>query len=206
MTKLLLSAIAAIALAGSVQAASITFSENQGNQANGDPVPVDRSDLDHLTDGDVSTFYSLGIGGSLTASIAPELIANASLVEVTFGNNKSFPESALVYLDTMSQATLLGELFNAASGASSINANGIITTSPNTPSNGITSFTIGLNGLSGSSLIFVDSTDDNFGATGSKDGFDIGELSITAVPLPATGLMLLAGLGGIAALRRRSKA
>jgi hypothetical protein len=189
-----------------VQAASITFTEDQGNQANTDPVAADRSDLAHLTDGDVNTFYSLGIGGSLTASIAPNLIANASLVEVTFGNNSSFPESALVYLDSISSDALLGELFNAASGVSSKNVNGVITTSPDTPSTGVTSFSIGLNGLSGSSLIFVDSTAENYSVNGSKDGFDIGELSITAVPLPATGLMLFAGLGGFAALRRRKKA
>jgi hypothetical protein len=206
MTKLFFSAITAIALAGSAHAASITFTEAQGTQADGAAVPADRSDIAHLTDGDVTTFYSLGIGGSLTASIAPEFIAGASLVEVTFGNNPSFPESALVYLDSISSGTLLGELFNAASGASSISANGIITSLPNTPSIGVTSFNIDLNGLSGSSLIFVDSTGDNYGATGSKDGFDIGELRIAAVPLPAAGLMLIVGLGGLAALRRRAKA
>jgi hypothetical protein len=38
------------------------------------------------------------------------------------------------------------------------------------------------------------------------DDFALKSMNVSAVPLPATGLMLLAGLGGMAALRRRKKA
>lgn len=40
---------------------------------------------------------------------------------------------------------------------------------------------------------------------GTRDGFDIDAIGVTPVPLPAAGWMLLAGLGGMAALRRRQK-
>ena len=43
------------------------------------------------------------------------------------------------------------------------------------------------------------------GARGSNDSFRISRVEISAVPLPAAGWMLLAGVGGIAAMRRRSK-
>lgn len=48
------------------------------------------------------------------------------------------------------------------------------------------------------------------GATGSNDDFKLKAVSVdyevAAVPLPAAGWMLVAGLGGIAALKRRRKA
>ncbi|WP_187429609.1 hypothetical protein ROLI_024850 [Roseobacter fucihabitans] len=202
MKTLFLSTISAMMIAGGVSAASITFTENQGTQANGLDVPAGRSVVTNLTDGDVDTFYSLGIGGSLTASIAPQLIAGASLIEVTFNNTPSFPESAQVYLGIDTSGILLGELFNFASGVSSTSANGAsIITAPNTPSTGRTSFVIDLGVNSGSALTFVDTTS----GTGNKDGFDIAELSIAAVPLPAAGLLLLAGIGGLAAVGRRKK-
>lgn len=39
-----------------------------------------------------------------------------------------------------------------------------------------------------------------------NDGFSIDDVAVSAVPVPAAGLLLLGGLGGLAALRRRRKA
>lgn len=41
---------------------------------------------------------------------------------------------------------------------------------------------------------------------GPGDKFDIDAIGVSPVPLPAAGLMLIAGLGGLAALKRRRKA
>ncbi len=44
-----------------------------------------------------------------------------------------------------------------------------------------------------------------FLATGSNDDWRLAELQVSIVPLPAGGLLLLTGLAGLAAMRRRSK-
>lgn len=194
----------ALALSASVASAAILVTADQGLMGNGGAVPASRSDTAAVTDGDVNTFYSLGIGGSLTASITGN-IATASVLEVTLGNNASFPESARIFLGESDTGTLLGEIFNDASGGTNTSSNGAtITATANTPSNGITSFLIDLGGNTGSALTFVDTTGDNFSVAGTtKDGFDIGELSITPVPLPMSGLVLLTAIGGVAVAYRR---
>tara|TARA_Y100001933_G_scaffold27806_1_gene23301 strand:- start:8450 stop:9052 length:603 start_codon:yes stop_codon:yes gene_type:complete len=56
---------------------------------------------------------------------------------------------------------------------------------------------------------FALGTDGNrvsIGADGRNDSFRVREITVAAVPLPAAGWLMLAGLGGIAALRRRKKA
>lgn len=52
----------------------------------------------------------------------------------------------------------------------------------------------------------MDVTTAEFPTSTSFDGYDVSKVSIAPVPLPAGGLMLLGGLGGLAALRRRKKA
>ena len=199
-------------LAGAANA-SISFTANQGTTFNGGTVGIDRSNVNSMLDGDLNTFYSLGIGGTLTASIAPQLIASASVIEVTFGNNIGFPESAKVFLGSDSTTgTLIGELFNLASGATSTSAGGAtITTIPNAGATGRTLFQIALGPLSGTSsmLHFLDTTGVNYetqSEANNSDGFDIAELRIAAVPLPAGVLLLGLGLGGLAAYRRRQAA
>ena len=72
---------------------------------------------------------------------------------------------------------------------------------------------------SGFTLVADDNTDNPFtfalgtdgnrvsiGADGRNDSFRVREITVAAVPLPAAGWLMLAGLGGIAALRRRKKA
>lgn len=46
----------------------------------------------------------------------------------------------------------------------------------------------------------------SFGADSWDDSFKVASMDIAAVPLPAAGFLLLAGLGGLAALRRKQQA
>ena len=44
------------------------------------------------------------------------------------------------------------------------------------------------------------------GAPNSKSSYRISSITVASVPVPAAGLMLLAGLGGLSALRRKRRA
>ncbi|MBG6172956.1 hypothetical protein IWQ55_000017 [Labrenzia sp. EL_208] len=200
-------AAAAVLTLFATGASAATISAVQGTEADGSPVSAARSILANASDGDVNTFYSLGIGGSITASVSPLDVAGASAVEVTFNNSAGFPEAAKVYAGTDSSGQLLGEIFNLASGVSTTFTGLLgssIVASGNTPSTGFTSFLINIGLVETSALTLVDTTI-QFGPTGSKDGFDVGEFSVTPVPLPAAGWMLLVGVGGLAAMRRRQR-
>lgn len=202
---ILIAGAAALLFAGSANA--ITITNNQGLESDGDAVAANRSDVASLTDGDTSTFFSLGIGGSITASIAPDLIASASALEITNGNNSNFPESAEVFLGVDATGLLLGEIFNSASGGTTTSANGAtITATANDPGTGLTSFLIDLGVNSGSALTFVDTTAINFGPLpDNRDGFDIAELTINAVPVPAALPLFATALIGVGLMSRRRR-
>lgn len=52
--------------------------------------------------------------------------------------------------------------------------------------------------------IFFNNLDKN-GSTRRNDGFSLDDISVSAVPLPASALLLLAGIGGLGAYGRRKK-
>ena len=61
-------------------AGAATFYEDQGLQSDLNPVRMERSQLSSITDGNPNTFFSLGIGGTLSADVAPARIGNSSVV------------------------------------------------------------------------------------------------------------------------------
>ncbi|MBI1170804.1 VPLPA-CTERM sorting domain-containing protein [bacterium] len=85
---------------------------------------------------------------------------------------------------------------------SAVSANGISASVPDNPGTAPFAFTLDLTGLSPTSLLTVDITRIDRWVFLSEVTFD-GQVS--AVPLPAGGLLLLGALGSLAALRRRSK-
>ncbi|WP_341351588.1 VPLPA-CTERM sorting domain-containing protein [Paracoccus fontiphilus] len=148
----------------------------------------DRKNLANLIDGNKNTFYSLGLGGSVTLGFGTDFRAgDVSVYEITFTRptsiDKNYEAFELVALDANKNATGFSKVI--------------------TNENGFASFRID----SGFTYLkLVDVTKEQFANTSSYDGADIGMVSIAAVPVPAAGVLLLAGLGGFAALRRRKSA
>lgn len=145
----------------------------------------DRGNVGNAVDADDSTFYSLGFGGDITLGFPIALLAGPqtlSVFEVTFNRGAGGGEAAEVYGILGGIETLLGTITNLA-GENSVLAPGAF-----------------------EYIRLVDVTLDLFPATTSYDGFDLGAIRISAVPLPAAGALLLAGLGGLAAMRRRKNA
>ena len=200
LNRLGIAAILACGAALSANAATIT--PNQELQCDGvTPVWSNRSDIGNISDGDPDTMYSLGCGGSLTVDVSPNRIGEASVVEITGNNDATHPESAQLFLD----GVLFAELFTTATGMVAANLNPIngftVTTTANDGGVGLTGFLIELGTNYASELKLVDTT--NPLASTSFDGFDIAELSVAEVPLPAAGLLFISGLLGAGLWRRR---
>lgn len=147
----------------------------------------DRQNTANAVDGNASTFYSLGLGGSIVVGFS-EIVGNimpsaVSVFEVTFKRSSGHKEAADVFaIDESGAESLLGRITNK------IGENSVFATA---------AFKY---------IKLVDVTTAEFPTSTSFDGYDVAKVSIAPVPLPAGGLMLLGGLGGLAALRRRKKA
>lgn len=132
-------------------------------------------------------FYSLGFGGSIILGFAESLFpaGTVSALEITFNRPSSHKEAAEIFtLDSaFNIVESLGIVENEPDGAGSKKAT--------------KEFTY---------IKLVDVTKSFYGTTTSYDGYDVDSVSIAPVPLPAAGVLMLAGLGGFAALRRRKNA
>lgn len=213
MSKLLKMVAVAAALTVAPMAANAftVTATNADGPSDGVSNATTRSDVDNALDGTVATFFSLGVGGELEIDVSPSrLISPASVIEITFGSpNEDFPESAQIFFGGI----LAGEIFNQEVGGVLFTEEAGFDIEAVENSIGV-SFTITFSDAAAfSTLTLVDTTGVNFASEYSNldgeagdpttDGFDIANVSVNAVPLPASALLLLGALGGFGLLSRK---
>ena len=121
-------------------------------------------------------FLSLGLGGSAVFSFGTNFGSPGAVFEITNGSRSQYVETADIFgsLDGLSW-TKLASITNA-------------TLSNTFTFSGVYAFL---------------KVSDTSPAGAGRDGFDIDSISVSAVPVPAAGILLLGALGGLAAVRRR---
>lgn len=148
----------------------------------------DRNNTDNATGATDGLFYSLGLGGAAVFGFAKDMFpgGTVSTFEITFNRNGDHDEAAQVYtLDSaFNVVQSLGTVVNSPDGGGSVYAS-----------------------MAFSYIRLVDVTETFFGGLSSSfDGYDVDSVGVAPIPLPAAGVLLLAGLGGLAAVRRRKNA
>ena len=133
-------------------------------------------------------FYSLGLGGEVTLGFGTSFTGPGTVWEVTFGNAAAYAEAIEIAVGVNSVFTDVGIATNIAA-------------------NGIPGASFAFDGVFDQVRI-TDVTESEFPTSTSIDGFDLNAVAVTerfsAVPVPASVLMLGAALVGLVAIRRIS--
>jgi hypothetical protein len=188
-------AAAAVSALASTASAGIIYADNvesftQGmcdanstvGPLNANDCAVSRSDPTAALGAEDGDFVSLGFFGEIILSFAGNTVfpgGGTTVYEVTTNRRNDHDEALDVFSSLGGVETFIGTIFNNVASSSLLVAGTF------------------------DSLILRDVTLTYFADTTSFDGFDLDAVSISPVPLPAGGLLLLAGIGGFAALRRR---
>ena len=179
-------ALPAAGHAATIQATAATVFAGKG-------VKGDRGLAANALGAEDGTFLSLGLGGAAVFSFGQLFTGPAAILEVTWNTRVGFLESARVYV---------GNIFDTRAGAFRPDDFTDLGTITNQSASNVLSF----NGAY-RYLAIVDTSP----RRGKRDGFDIDSVSVTSlpasasmtpVPLPASGLLLGAGLLALYASRR----
>lgn len=146
----------------------------------------DRLNQDNALGATNGTFYALGLGGSMVVGFAKNLFPAGTVASMEITFNRLIGHDEAVRLETLDRNLNLVEDLGVAT---------------NNPA-GASKFA----NLPFTYVRLVDVTKSIFPNTTSFDGYDVDSVSVAPVPLPAAGAMLLAGLGGLAMVRRRRNA
>ena len=129
-----------------------------------------------------SDFFEIGFGSTVDLKFGTMFQSPGTLIEVTGGSASAWPESVDIFVGVGGVFTSVGSMDNTAAQAPG----------------GEFTFLAG----NFDTIRLVDTS--SYPASGSG-GWDIGAVRVSPVPLPAAGFLLLAGLGGLGALRRKKK-
>jgi MYXO-CTERM domain-containing protein len=201
-----------MAHAGTEQLPSSVVATNNGS---GEPTG-------NAIDGNTSTFYGLGVNGSLLVDFMPPATGPVSSVEVTFGGGPSFGfEGAEVWAYTGASSAQALSDFNAAFSFTG----GIV----NPDASGAGGEMVGDWDTMAADWVFLGVVDNTSGAQNSTvmlptgaifshlamfdisgqvnsnqpDGYDVAKIAAVVVPTPTAVGMGLAGVLGLAGVRRR---
>jgi opacity protein-like surface antigen len=131
------------------------------------------------------TFFEVGYGSTIDLTFGALFRPNGSTVEITNGSRGAttpFYETITILFGIGGVFTQVAMLDNAG------------------PSGPLTLFFSLPGGPSYDTVRFVDTT---VGRPQTTGGWDVDSVKVALVPLPAAGFLLLAGLAGLAAMRRR---
>lgn len=180
MRAFFLGIVAAAGMAGMASAATVYPVSVVSVDTNGTVLSDGRSDPAAAWDGDTSTFYTLGLGGSIVLDFGYAVGSPGSITEITY-NTSGYYEAVSVYVSNTLD-------FSDPAVAYVTNQ-------------GDTTSTISFETEGFRYLLLVDDSSRGY----NRDGFDLAEISFSPVPVPAAGLLLGGALLGLGAARRRVK-
>lgn len=183
MTTFKTVAIAALLAAGSAAGASAaTLYATDATIVTDGPrgTANDRANLANTYGEGIGDFFELGFGGVVDFTFGRLFTGAGSLVEVTFGDASKFPETARIQAGRKGVFTDVATVLNGEAQppvGALFNLTGIYDT-----------------------LRVIDET----AVRGKTGGFDVDRISVSAVPVPAAGALLLGALALFGLVRRRA--